>query len=1278
MLSNAADDSATALTQAFAPATTDYTASVANAVDRVTVAATATHGSATVAYLDDSENTLEDAEDTKPGQQVALAVGATIIKVRVTAEDGATTQIYKITVTRAVSTETRTGRISTDATLSNLTLSVGALGPSFSPEQTSYTATVGQDEFRVTVTPVTSHPKSTVAYLDASDATLTDADADTATFEADITQVDNVVKVQVTAEDGITEKTYVVRFTRQVLRLVGGEADHEGRLEILHDGEWGTICDDYWTDTEADLACRILGYPEGSVGDTGRFSAAYFGAGKGPIWLDNLLCTGSETSLLDCPRQGSPAIGEHNCNHREDQGVRCETVTVPRVESIEVSAPSRGTYDPGETLEVTLVWSEPVDVETPAGGKPPKLWVGFEIGQEVLVEYASGSGTTRTVFARTVPQLVPNGRTQNYARVQVFRNSLRVRDGAITKADSEVEAELAHPRYPDTALQVAAPGIVEAPTISEAGADGAWDPGATVEVRLTFSREVVVDTGGGTPSVGLLLGGVQERRAAYASGSGSTVLVFGYTLTEADGSHNAMLVSSDSLTLHGGAIRDRATGLDAELAHDGGGLTAPALPESLQEDAPPGLTASFTSAPPEHDGSNPFELRLEFSEEPHGMSYRTVHEHLFDVENASIKRAARASPPRNLRYMLTVVPSGNSAVELAGRPSGLAACGEAHSICTSDGRALEGAFEARIPGPVAIEAHDASVREGPGAVLSFRITLDRARHAAVSVNYATADGTATEGEDYTSASGTLTFAAGETGKTVEVAVLDDSHDEGGETLTLTVSNPSGARIERASATGTIENSDPIPREWMVRFGRTVGSQVLEALGARLEGGERRHVTVAGIALTDEAPALPEAVEDDPFAFPGWARTGAFEEPSRTITGDDLRLGSSFRLSSASPEDPHTASFTTWGRSARGGFDAQADGVRIDGDVTTTVIGADAAWGAMLAGVMLSQSTGEGGYRATGSETEGDSGRVKSHLAGVYPYGRAELGGGLSVWGLMGAGRGRIEVRPGGRDDAAPTIETDLDLRMGAVGTRGRVLDGSGPSGVALEVKSDAMWVATESARTGEMIATEGDVGRLRLVVAGERRFEAQGGAELVPSAEVGLRHDAGDAETGTAVELGAGVRYTCGRLGIDARARTLLAHEDDNYREWGASAGVFYAAMASGSGLSLSLRPRWGRAESATRRLWSAANGTEIARGETDEPMSRLDAEVGYGLTLARSRGMLTPYGAMSLAGSTSRTMRAGVRWTLRSELAVGLEATRQESTGEGANELRLRAALRF
>lgn len=91
-----------------------------------------------------------------------------------------------------------------------------------------------------------------------------------------------------------------------------------GRVEVLVDGEWGTVCDDQWDDNDAGVVCRSLGYLRGALTARGE---AYYGEGEGPILLDNVNCEGNETSIADCE---SNPIGENDCTHREDAGVECE------------------------------------------------------------------------------------------------------------------------------------------------------------------------------------------------------------------------------------------------------------------------------------------------------------------------------------------------------------------------------------------------------------------------------------------------------------------------------------------------------------------------------------------------------------------------------------------------------------------------------------------------------------------------------------------------------------------------------------------------------------------------------------------------------------------------------------------------------------------------------------------------------------------------------------------------------------------------------------------
>ena len=100
---------------------------------------------------------------------------------------------------------------------------------------------------------------------------------------------------------------------------------------------------------------------------------------------------------------------------------------------------------------------------------------------------------------------------------------------------------------------------------------------------------------------------------------------------------------------------------------------------------------------------------------------------------------------------------------------------------------------------------DATATEGTDSALSFTVTLDAAPTGTVTIDYATTDGTATAGADYTSTTGTLTFADGATSRSISVPIANDALNESNETLTVTLSNASGATLGTASATGTIVN-----------------------------------------------------------------------------------------------------------------------------------------------------------------------------------------------------------------------------------------------------------------------------------------------------------------------------------------------------------------------------------------------------------------------------------------------------------------------------------------
>ena len=1310
----------------FASSTIAYMASVGTAVTEVTVTPTPNDSGATIEYLDASDMTLDDADTGVTGHQVAVAVGDTVIKVKVTAADGNTTQTYTVTVKRPAPA-------GSDATLSALAVKDGSrnltLRPGFAPGTTSYRVWVVNDVAEVTVTPTPNDADAAIDWLDGSNMTLDDAGAG-AGQQVTLDEGDNVVKVKVTAKDGNTTRTYTVTVTRRAVDAPGEEGDlrftdeesythpdgHEGvaaRVEIFHAERWGTVCDDGFSqattfrlfqetatstvmeiepDNDAPaLVCQAMGYETGEyapgygrpgvpsqpsgLGITIYYpvGSTYPSDGPEPIWVDDMTCVAGDADLtvdaLPAPMAhcGYAGWGLHNCTHNEDAGVRCwndsagGTVGGRALKARFMSPPEH--HDGSGRVKVRVAFSEAIEESPenvgehgvkveggrvtsvrqvdnqPGGGAAGRSGGGQEDGQEdgeSVWEFEIEPGSDDDLTMR-----IDGGRPCDEPGAICTQDGRSLSEGIATTVEG-----------PDPVpLTAAFEGLPEAHDGEEA-----------FHFRVAFSE----DTGIGFRSMrddSFAVDGGEVTKARRVDGRHDL-----WEITVEPGSDEAMTIAlpGGRECAVSGAICTRGENR-RQLANTPAATVAGPVVEPVVVL----LTASFVEAPVEHDGKTAFKLRIAFSEDV-AISFRRFRDQALSVSGGSVTKAKRVEGRRDL-WEVTVKPGsfGDVTVTLEGGR----ACGTAGAVCTGDGRALSATISTTVLGPAALSVADARVREAEDALLVFEVTLDRARHAAVTVDYVTSDVTARAGEDYTSASGTLTFATGERSKTVEVTVFDDAHDEGEETLALALSNPSGAYLADATATGTIENSDHMPKAWMVRFGRTVGSQVVDALNARLDGAGGSHVTVAGINLIGAPGLEPQAEDDDPFGLPEWAKNAEREADARTITGEDIRLRSAFHLSSGG-DGTHGGgpAFTAWGRVATGGFEAEEDGVTMDGDVTTGLVGFDAEWERALAGIMLSQSSGDGSYRLDPAKGD-DAGTVESSLTGVYPYARVDLNRQVSAWALAGIGSGELTLRQTGKK----AMPTDISMRMGAVGVKGKVLDGTGASGVSLDVKTDAMWVGTKSERTNDMVATEGDVTRLRLILQGERAFAVGEGATFAPSAEVGLRHDGGDAETGTGVEVGAGLRYTAGAVTVEAQARTLLVHEASGYEDWGASGAIRVTPDASGRGLTLSIAPVWGRTGSAAERLWSARDARALGEDSEFEAGSRLVIDAGYGIGLTHRRGVLTPYAGFTLGDAGNRTVRTGTRWQLGPDAVVALEGFRQASdAGEADNQFMLRVALRF
>ena len=628
-------------------------------------------------------------------------------------------------------------------------------------------------------------------------------------------------------------------------------------------------------------------------------------------------------------------------------------------------------------------------------------------------------------------------------------------------------------------------------------------------------------------------------------------------------------------------------------------------------------------------------------------------------------------------------------------------------------------------------------REGSDAAAVFTVRLSRAASHPVTVDYATADGTrawagtapARAGADYTAVSGTLAFAAGERFKSVRVPILDDAIDEGTEYFLLRFSNPDGAKLESRyrETQGLIRNSDPLQAMWLARFGRMVASDAVASVTARLETPRDAgsHVTVAGqrmnfgeagdpgsespgsgpgqagagkalaTVLTGFAQAFgaPAPDDDDPFArhrlTSGW-NDPATVTGARRMTGRELLLGTSFRMVL---DRSAGAQWTGWGQGASvSRFSAAGTGLGLSGESATGSMGMDYEQGRLLLGFAMTHSVGEGTARDAGWRYA-----LGSTATMALPYARLKVTDRVSVWGLAGAGTGRLSLDLDGA--VAQTYRTDLSMSLVAMGGRGDLLTPAEAGGFALALKADAFWVRTRSdrvsdSRFGNLAAASADASRVRAVLDGSRTFSFASGAALTPSLELGVRHDAGDAETGTGLEVGAGLGYADPSRGLDMalKVRGLAVHAEDGYEEWGVSGQLRLAPGGAGRGLSMSLTPSWGADPAGSQRLWAlpasaglAANpGSGSGAGSGADPSSRFDAEVGYGLALFGGGFTGTPNLGFGLS-ETAREYRMGWRLTSAVEgdpgFEVNLDAIRREAAndnGEAEHGVMLRSLIRW
>ena len=570
------------------------------------------------------------------------------------------------------------------------------------------------------------------------------------------------------------------------------------------------------------------------------------------------------------------------------------------------------------------------------------------------------------------------------------------------------------------------------------------------------------------------------------------------------------------------------------------------------------------------------------------------------------------------------------------------------------------------------DAPELSIDDAPavseGETAEFTVRLSEASGAAVSVSYRTVDGTAVAGSDYKSASGELRFEPGEAARTVTVETLADELAEDTERFTVKLSAPSGATVADGTGVGTItdgakERIGKINRVILPEVGRALAfSAVTCRIDQVLAGGTTRGRAALPPARPSLSPALASGrwasqppLSGRPSLSPAltsgrWAAAGAQPLPLERPL-DDL----SFPARSQEEEDGD-GRFAAWGCADHRNLSGDPYGpIAWSGGVSSVHMGADTRLGpGLLAGLSLSRSWGSFDYQVGGRNSAAGGGEYQLGMAGVHPYLAWSVSPDLDVWGTVSHYRGDIRIV----DDLVGRVQTSpATLNSGMMGVSGRLMTRG-----ATTVKLKGDWgLASINAAGGGKVFEEATANirrlRLRTEVSHARKLSA--GKSLTPWGELGVRHDGGDGQHGTGVEVGGGLRFQDlgGGLTAESYGRWLASHHG-TLQEWGFGALLRYAPGRSGRGPSVSLGPSWGDTASGVQRLWE--------RGVTDPtlyevPGSLLDAQFGYGFTAFRGRGLLTPYARLSLAHDAARGYRLGSRLALGPSASVSIEAQRRE-----------------
>ena len=987
--------------------------------------------------------------------------------------------------------------------------------------------------------------------------------------------------------------------------------------------------------------------------------------------------------------------------HKVD-GSRAGPASLLRV-SINPAPSVDSTYTRGETFYVNAVFDRGVAVNT-TGGRPR---IALQIGDSTryaIYSHAHNNGPMFHVFNFEV-----QAGDVDTDGLSIPANALELNGGTITAPDDTVRADVSH-----DAVALGSAYKVNGDRSDAPHARWMWfhppPSGDTflrddqVVLTVTFDRPTAVDTVGGRPRVALQVGD-STRHATYLGPPRTwTQFDFVYVVQAGDVDADGLSIPANALELNGGSFTLPGTTTPAVLTHD-------SLPTSAAHKVDGSRTAG-DAVPEENRAPEVVSVIAPMTMEVASPAVAVdLSAHFRDPDGDDLRYFADSATPRSVRADVT-----GSALTVAALAMG------------------ESMVTVRVADP-----------DGAEAAQSFLVTVEasRADRAGIMKRSLAAFGRAVGTETVEAIGGRLGaqddgFGAAGVGR----GAVGEAHLQvggrplscvgGGErcglgelarqaagVLGLRMSQGAGSLRSALWAAAKGSHDTGALRGLAGSFGRsgTIGSTVgVGSVGgygsaARYGPGSLGSGTGYGAGGFGAQGAQATGL-DTPGPHgrrAGWGRLISMDPVSR----DELLTRSSFRFSPGTggrgtpgadeqrmpdagqqgmPDTGGQATpggWTFWGQANASGFKEgqPEDDLALDGTVRSAYLGADYRFGAgPLVGLALSRTTSAIGFESGINGT----GTVDARLTSLYPYAQWSPRAGLSLWGLVGAGRGTAALL---EDVTRREFATDIGMAMTAAGVRQRLTG-------LLAVKADAFVVRTDAEEVRDLAGVVATVHRLRVASEIGGRWGLSTGSTITSRVELGARFDGGDAETGAGAEAGAGIGYAHEGIGltVDVRGRALVAHQASSLRDWGASVAVRLRPSREAGGLSMTIEPTWGNAASDMAMLWRdgpAASATGAAGVPLGVPptsqagaagplpsraatASRLRMEVDYAIVLA-DNGQLAPFGRWTAEGGAARRLNVGLRLSVLEAATLDLFGE-QLSGGVQPTDRRLglQGAVRF